>query len=520
LRFCLKNVKITIWFYYGIIYAEGNKKVLKRIYYTAISVLIVLLFATAVSAVADHTNTKFQAAGFSDSSILNDVNERTYTKATSASPNVVVERDAGVYSIYIVFDRIPAEWTLVDTSTGKSVTCGDKAFLHEYVDVEEAFGYAPQNVQMMFSAGTSISEIYAFGEGELPSWVQKWEEPLDRADLLLISSHSDDEQLFFAGVLPYYAGELGYDVQVVYAVSHFDTHERPHEQLDGLWTVGVRNYPIISDIPDLYSESFDGAISTYKNQGVSYEDFSGYITECIRRFKPLVVVSHDINGEYGHGTHLVVNRAIRDYLENAEDEQYFSQSADRYGTWMPQKTYFHLYGENKIVMDWDKPLEAFDGKTAFEVTQDGFKCHKSQHWTWFNRWIYGASGSSITKATDIKDYSPCLYGLYQTSVGYDMTGGDFFENVKTYAVLEYEEESLRASEEESRLEAESLEAASRDEESESVAEAEHESDNEILEPQIDNTSNIELIFIGIVVAGMVLSAVIIWFYSKNYGRKR
>jgi len=87
-------------------------------------------------------------------------------------------------------------------------------------------------------------------------------------------------------------------------------------------------------------------------------------------------------------------------------------------------------------------------------------------------------------------------------------------------VLEYEEESLRASEEESRLEAESLEAASRDEESESVAEAEHESDNEILEPQIDNTSNIELIFIGIVVAGMVLSAVIIWFYSKNYGRKR
>ena len=501
----------------------------KRIYFTALAVLIALLLATAVSAVADHRNAKLQATGFSDASLLNDGNERTYTKGTSNAPGVITEREDGIFSLYIVFDRIPSEWTLTDPSTGKSETFGTNAFLHEYVNVSEAFGYAPMKVQMTFSTGISISEIYAFGAGELPAWVQRWEKPLDRADLLLISSHSDDEQLFFAGVLPYYAGELGYDVQVVYVVSHFDTHERPHEQLDGLWTVGVRNYPIISDIPDLYSESFDGAISTYKNQGVSYEAFTEYITECIRRFKPLVVVSHDINGEYGHGTHLVVNRAIRDYLENAEDAQYFSESADRYGLWMPQKTYFHLYGENKIVMDWDKPLEAFGGKTAFQVTQDGFKCHKSQHWTWFNRWIYGSSGASITKATDIKDYSPCLYGLYQTSVGYDVTGGDFFENVKTYAVLEYEEESLRAAEEESRLDMESIEAASREEasreeasraESESIAEAERESDNEIPEPQIDNTFDIGLIFICIVIAGMVLSAVIIGISSKNYGRKR
>ena len=44
----------------------------------------------------------------------------------------------------------------------------------------------------------------------------------------------------------------------------------------------------------------------------------------------------------------------------------------------------------------------------------------------------------MKKAVDIKTYSPCRYGLYHTTVGLDAAGGDFFENVKTYAVREEE----------------------------------------------------------------------------------
>ena len=84
-------------------------------------------------------------------------------------------------------------------------------------------------------------------------------------------------------------------------------------------------------------------------------------------------------------------------------------------------------------MDWDTPLESLDGKTPFQVTKEGFGCHKSQHWTWFYRWIYGTGANPIGKASDIKTYSPCLYGLYDTKVGQDSAGGDFFENVRTYA---------------------------------------------------------------------------------------
>ena len=67
--------------------------------------------------------------------------------------------------------------------------------------------------------GAKISDVYAFSAGTLPDFVQNWEKPLERADILLNSSHSDDDQLFFAGLLPYYASR-GCDIQVVYYTDH------------------------------------------------------------------------------------------------------------------------------------------------------------------------------------------------------------------------------------------------------------------------------------------------------------
>ncbi len=496
---------------------------IKKLGIAVIAAFCIVIFTLSACADAVYSDSQITSEGFSSPTLLTDGNDRTYT-SSGAGGSVNVTRDDGISSLYIVFDRLPGEWTLTDTESGTTVTCGKNGFLHEFVDLKSLFGYLPKSVRMDFSMGASIAEIYAFSEGELPDWVQIWDLPADRADLLLFSSHSDDEQLFFAGILPYYAGELGYEVQVVYIVNHFDTHERPHEQLDGLWAVGVKNYPVIPEFPDLYSESLDGALSVYGGRGYTFEDFTEYITECIRRFEPLVIVSHDINGEYGHGTHILCTAAIRDYLQHAEDADYFTESATRYGLWTPQKTYLHLYSENQITLDLDKPLESFGGRTAFEVTQDGFGYHKSQHWTWFYRWIYGTADAPITKASEITSYSPCLYGLYQTSVGSDTVGGDFFENIKTYAELEAEkaaeEESIRLAEEESRREAESLAEAARLE-SESLAALEPESEtNEAPSDEPGaKKDGIAVIFICIVAAGVILTFVIIWA-SSRIDRKR
>ena len=391
---------------------------------------------------AEYESASIQAEGFQHAGYLRDENRDTYS-VCEENAVVTLMRSEGISSIYIEFDRIPQKWILKDPNTGKSISCGENAFLHEYVDVETAFEEMPQTLELYFEEGTVVADIYAFSSGELPEWVQMWKPPCENADLLLFTSHSDDEQLFFSGILPYYAGERGLQVQVAYVVQHFEAnqvknHQRPHEQLDGLWKVGIRNYPVMSEFPDLYALSkdretaFNQAISVYESVGITYDDFLNYITECIRRFKPLVVVTHDLDGEYGHGTHVVCARALTEALVYAGDETKYPDSALKYGVWQVEKTYLHLYKENAIVMDFDVPLETFDGKTAFEVSQEGFGCHKSQHWTWFYKWMYGTDESPIKKAADIKSYSPCNYGLYESKVGMDNIGGDFFENVQTY----------------------------------------------------------------------------------------
>ena len=391
---------------------------------------------------ANYTDIVTQAEGFQNTKSLFDNNTDTYTKALKEN-EIRLSNEQGIAFVYIKFDRIPTGWQLKNGDTMETIDCGQNGFLHEFVDVKSYWESLPKTVILSFEEGTVIGDVYGFSDGEIPNWVQVWETPCENADLLLVSSHSDDEQLFFLGVLPYYAGEMDMEVQVVYVIQHFEAngvqnHQRPHEQLDGLWTVGVKNYPVISEFPDLYAQSknreeaFKQAEKVFEAAGVSYDDFIAYLTECIRRFKPSVVVSHDLNGEYGHGTHVLVSSALTEAIGYAKEENAYPDSADKYGTWEIQKLYLHLYEENKIEMNYDVPLSSFDGKTAYQVSCEGFACHKSQHWTWFYKWIYGSDENPYTKASQIKTYSPCKYGLYYTSVGTDEVGGDFFENVTTH----------------------------------------------------------------------------------------
>ncbi len=490
------------------------------------SVSLAIWLACAVLATAEYENTALHSQGFSSPALLCDRDRLSYTAAYEDA-TVTVSSPDGIDSLYVVFDKVPSSWTLFDGTS--PIPCGENGFLHEYVNVTSLLGYTPTSVTMTFDKGTSIAEIYGFTEGSLPSFVQVWETPCTEADILLFSSHSDDEQLFFGGLLPLYAGEKNLAVQVVYLVNHNDTHNRPHELLDGLWTVGVRHYPIISHFPDLYSESLEGALQVYAGYGYTYDDFCKYMTEQIRRFRPQVVISHDVNGEYGHGTHILCTAALKDSLLYAADSTVYTESAQQYGLWDTPKTYLHLYGENQIVINYDEPLASFGGKTAFQVTQDGFACHKSQHWTWFYRWIYGDNGQ-ITKASQISTYSPCLYGLYRSTIGPDTVGGDFFENMTSYATIRAEEEARRLAEEaekqrqeeerrrlaeeEAIREEESRKAA---EESERLAEMESESKSQE-EPR--GKSGLTIILLLVILLVAIVSYVVIFTLSRPRSNQR
>lgn len=213
----------------------------------------------------------------------------------------------------------------------------------------------------------------------MPEDVQTWKTPCDNADILVFATHADDEILFLGGVLATYGGEQNLSVQVAY-MCEFTTSAkiREHEKLDGLWESGIKHYPVCGDFPDLYSQTLEAAKKQYV-----YDDVKAYTTSCIRRFKPLVVVTQDLNGEYGHGGHMLFSHAVAESVETSNDSSVFPESASNYGTWDVPKTYLHLYTENKITMNLRLPLSRMGNRTSIEVQTAAYKKHVSQQWCWF-----------------------------------------------------------------------------------------------------------------------------------------
>ena len=135
---------------------------------------------------------------------------------------ITLEYHQGIGSLYLVFHHEYGTYTATNNDTGVTAVLGENGFLHDFVDLVAIFGSAPSSVTLSFDSGDVwLNEICIFTPGQVPDYVQKWELPADgKADLLLFSAHGDDEQLFFAGLLPLYAGELEYRVQVVYLTNH------------------------------------------------------------------------------------------------------------------------------------------------------------------------------------------------------------------------------------------------------------------------------------------------------------
>ena len=292
------------------------------------------------------------------------------------------------------------DWATVAHSSGAYFN--DSLILPENTSVFRIV-FAPEAKELVY-----IAELHVFSEGSLPEWVQKWEPTVEKADLMLVVAHPDDELLWFGGTLPTYAGEEQKKVLVCVLVP--TVPRRRIEFLDGLWTCGVRDYPIWGRYPDKYSASLRAQYEMW-NKDRLWELVTGWI----RQYKPDVLLTQDINGEYGHGAHRAVADACIHAVEYAADENKYPSKLD-YGTWNVLKFYIHLYDENRIEMDWRRPLDAFGGKTGFDIAVEAFKKHISQQHT-----DYAVLDTGKTSCT--------LFGLYRTLVGDDVLKNNFFENI-------------------------------------------------------------------------------------------
>ncbi len=362
------------------------------------------------------------------------------SEAFVSGDTVTVKSNSPMAGIYVIWDAPVKPWTI--TFNGKEEEKGQNGFIHDYIEVDGA-----TECVIKTTGWTKISEIYAYSEGKLPSDVQVWDKPLEKADLLVFSTHADDEVLFFGGAITLY-NALDYKTQVVYMCNYWNGSKvREHEKLDGLWAMGLRNYPVNMEFDDYYSETLAEAKKQY-----DFEKLTASVAENIRRFKPQVIVTHDIDGEYGHGGHMVLCAALREAVPKTGDESFLPESVQKYGAWDVPKTYLHLYGENKLRLDLRQSMDVLNGKTPLEVEKNAYKKHVSQQWTWFY--------------VDDEYYLSCAdFGLYRTTVGLDSGANDMMENIVSYAEQERlaEEERLRLEEEE-RLRKEEEERLKKEEE--------------------------------------------------------
>lgn len=319
-----------------------------------------------------------------------------------------------IAGLYVCFGNMPESWEIQTSDDGKdwfTAVPGDTRFLHAYVAL-------PQPAQHVRLAATSekktalrINDLFVLSEGDLPDWVQVWQPTEEKADILFLSTHPDDELIFFGGAIPTYAVEQQRKVVVAYFSRSNTT--RSSELLNGLWHMGVRTYPVIGNFKDSYAKNLKAAYKSAGGKGKVNE----WIVGLYRQYKPEVVVTQDTNGEYGHKQHMMIADAAQNCIALAANEDEFTASTIAYGTWQVKKLYLHLYPENQITFDWTVPLKSMNGATGIELAEEAYTLHKTQ----------ASSGMSVTE-TGTK-YDNRVFGLAFTTVGEDVRKDDFLENI-------------------------------------------------------------------------------------------
>ena len=154
------------------------------------------------------------SSGKSVANLLDDA----YTSKVSfaAGDTLTVSADEPMQGVYLKWASLESSYSVSYNGKEQKITKED--MLHKYID----FGETVTECTITFESAASVCDIFAYGKGKLPDNVQVWEKPCTDADILVFSTHADDEILFLGGVLATYAGQQGLNVQVAYMTNYWN----------------------------------------------------------------------------------------------------------------------------------------------------------------------------------------------------------------------------------------------------------------------------------------------------------
>lgn len=400
------------------------------------------------------------------------------------NPFVIISSEKPIYGLYLCFQKMPDTYVIQKQSGDDWVTVaegGEPRYHHAFFELDGV-----KRIRILSTMDKKnvmgFNEIYVFGQGEVPDWVQRWQEPVEKADILFLIAHPDDELLFTGGAIPTYAVEKGKSVEVVYLT--YSNTTRRSEALNGLWEMGVRNYPVFGPFSDRYAKT--GKLKDAYKEAGGKDKVLDWVTEMYRRFRPEVVVTQDIDGEYGHPQHKMIADAAAECYTLAADASSSPESARTYGAWQVKKLYLHLWGEeaDQTVFDWDQPLTAFGGKTGAQLAAEAFALHASQKG--MGSKIRGKFVEFTVEDTGAKMYPYDRFGLRSSEVGPDEAKNDFLEHIDGTTSVKSEEDEAETEEAESKEDEEPAE-----DEEEAPAEKDGGDEDTVEEDIIEEETTVE-----------------------------
>ena len=392
---------------------DGQRKIIqKQLAMMLLLLLALILPAAAFAQVApEYTKTcVMEAQNPGKSQYLRDnTHLRVWISKKGGSLTLTTKEGSPLAGLYLVFREKPSSYTVSVEIDGDWVDLGegDLRYYQVYLSLPECTSV---RVTVAEKERFNLTQMRLFGPGELPEDVHVWQDPPEQCDMLFMSTHPDDELLFLGGVLTQYAKVE--KKTIVVSEMTMGTERRMNELLDGLWHCGVRYYPIVGAFPDRWSHGLKMGYEKWDQN-----EIESFMTEVVRRTKPQVIVTQDLDGEYGHGAHMVTARGAIFAYENAGDAEVWPESASAYGVWEPKKIYVHLYQEGAMTFDFRQPLDALEGRTVLEVVKEAFELHETQRKVGF-------------RVNDLNETGISYFGLYSSRVGEDDKLFDFFNHIE------------------------------------------------------------------------------------------
>lgn len=380
------------------------------------AILLTALLLLPASFALGETDTHASFVSPSDQKSIKKLTDGSVRSFVKAKDGITVTLKDGADLLYVSLAEQAETLTLTFFDASDAIL-SEEAYASPQLNHAYPIPEGASGASLSSDSGTlTVAELGAYAD-TLPAGMTSFAPPLEKCDLLVISAHCDDEMLYFGGTIPYYAGEKGLTVQLAY-MAH-GKRLRQEEAMNGIALCGVTNEPVFLGFRDKYSESLEDASRAW-----GYDDTVLALVRLIRSTRPLVIVSHDLEGEYGHGAHRLTAHALLDAVPLAADPSFDAASVTSNGVWDVQKLYLHLYPENRITMNWRVPLGAFEGRTALDLANEGYLCHESQL-------------EYHTAVHDTGDFSCAEFGLAYTAVGSDEAKNDFFEHVDETRMTNY-----------------------------------------------------------------------------------